>query len=62
MTEPDYPFVVRRLGEEEGGGYPVEFPDLPGCMSDGETTEEAIAHGRVLLVRKERNYRRGSRR
>jgi antitoxin HicB len=27
-----------------GGGYIVEYPDLPGCMSDGETIEEAIAN------------------
>ena len=27
---------------EEGGGYLVTFPGLPGCMSDGETIEDAI--------------------
>ena len=31
--------------KQHGGGYLIEFPDLPGCMSDGETIEEAIAHG-----------------
>jgi len=45
---PDIPyrFAVRPLTEEDGGGgYLIEFPDLPGCMSDGETIEEAIANG-----------------
>jgi antitoxin HicB len=41
----DYPFTVRPLTQDEGGGYLIEFPDLPGCMSDGETVEEAIANG-----------------
>lgn len=41
----DYPFTVRQLAAEEGGGYLIEFPDLPGCISDGETVEEAIANG-----------------
>jgi antitoxin HicB len=45
MSDTDYRFTVRPLSEEEGGGYLVEFPDLPGCMSDGETVEEAIANG-----------------
>ena len=27
----------------------VEYPDIPGCMSDGETVEEAIANGRDAL-------------
>ena len=40
-----YRFNVRPLMEEEGGGYLIEFPDLPGCMSDGETIEEAITNG-----------------
>jgi antitoxin HicB len=39
-----YPFTVRPLSEDDGGGYLVEFPDLPGCMSDGETIEEAIVN------------------
>ena len=42
---PDYPFTIRHLSKEDGGGYLIEFPDLPGCMSDGETIEEAIANG-----------------
>lgn len=39
-----YPFEMRPLSNENGGGYLVTFPDLPGCMSDGETIEEAIAN------------------
>ena len=45
----DYQFTVRPLSKEEGGGYLVEYPDIPGCMSDGETIEEAIANGREAL-------------
>jgi antitoxin HicB len=45
MSDTEYRFTVRPLTDEEGGGYLVEFPDLPGCMSDGETIEEAIANG-----------------
>src|SRR3954464_8371264 len=37
-----YPFTVRPLSEDDGSGYLVEFPDLPGCMADGETIEEAL--------------------
>lgn len=44
-----YQFTVRPLSKEEGGGYLVEYPDIPGCMSDGETIEEAIANGREAL-------------
>lgn len=40
-----YRFTVRPLSDAEGGGYLIEFPDLPGCMSDGETVEEAIENG-----------------
>jgi antitoxin HicB len=44
---PDVPyrFTIRPLSEDEGGGYLIEFPDLSGCMSDGETIDDAIAHG-----------------
>lgn len=44
-----YQFTVRPLSKEEGGGYLVEYSDIPGCMSDGETIEEAIANGREAL-------------
>lgn len=40
-----YPFEIRPLSEEEGGGYLISFPDLPGCISDGETIEAAIKNG-----------------
>ncbi len=45
MSEIEYRFTVRPLAGDEGGGYLIEFPDLPGCMSDGETIEGAIANG-----------------
>jgi antitoxin HicB len=45
-----YQFTVRPLSKEEGDGYLVEYPDIPGCMSDGETIDEAIANGREALL------------
>jgi predicted RNase H-like HicB family nuclease len=30
--------------EEEGGGYSVTVPALPGCFSEGNTFEEAQAN------------------
>ena len=41
----DYTRVLSRLSEEDGGGFLITFPDLPGCMSDGETKEEALENG-----------------
>jgi antitoxin HicB len=29
---------------EEGGGFLATAPDLPGCMSDGATPEEAVSN------------------
>jgi len=29
---------------EDTGGYSVEIPALPGCLSQGETFEEALAN------------------
>ena len=42
----DYPFNLRPLTKAEGGGWLITWPDLPGCMSDGETPEEAIDNGK----------------
>jgi antitoxin HicB len=42
MSNLAYPASIRPLTKLEGGGYFVEFPDLPGCVADGQTIEEAI--------------------
>src|SRR5450432_3513487 len=41
-----YAFTIRPLSAEDGGGYLIEYPDLPGCHSDGETPDEAVMNGR----------------
>lgn len=38
----NYPLQITKVAEDEGGGYLAEIPLLKGCMSDGESTEEAI--------------------
>lgn len=43
MASLEYPVIVSPLLAEDGGGFSVVVPDPPGCMSDGETPEEAIA-------------------
>lgn len=45
----EYPFTIRPLPEADGGGFLIEYPDLPGVMSDGDTPEEAIENGRDAL-------------
>src|SRR3990172_5254072 len=40
MKKIEYPFTIRRLSKSEGGGWLVEFPDLPRCIADGDTIEE----------------------
>ena len=49
MRKLQYPFNISKLPDEEGGGYLIEFPDLPGCISDGDTIDEAIANGKDAL-------------
>jgi len=41
----EYAFRVEPLAAAEGGGYSISFPDLPGCLSDGETIEEVLKNG-----------------
>jgi len=50
-AKPPYPFeayshVISQLPKEDGAGFLITFPDLPGCMSDGETEAEAVANGK----------------
>ncbi len=41
-----YPFTIRPLSADDGGGFLIEYPDLPGCHSDGDTPERALVNGR----------------
>ncbi len=52
---PPWPFeayahIISPLSAEEGGGYLITFPDLPGCVSDGETEAEAVENGRDAFI------------
>ena len=36
------PYEMKIIPENEEGGYVVSFPNLPGCLSAGDTIEEAV--------------------
>jgi predicted RNase H-like HicB family nuclease len=44
MNRLDYSVILEPLPEDEGGGFLAVVPDLPGCMSDGESPAEALAN------------------
>lgn len=33
----DYEVRISALSKDDGGGFVAVVPELPGCMSDGET-------------------------
>jgi predicted RNase H-like HicB family nuclease len=37
------------LEPSEDGGYTVRVPSLPGCISEGDTREEALANIREAI-------------
>ena len=41
-----YPAILRKTPDSDWG---VEFPDVPGCISAGKTTEEALAAAQEAL-------------
>ena len=42
MRQLEYPVLIAPLSAVDGGGFVATVPDLPGCMSDGETPLAAI--------------------
>jgi antitoxin HicB len=50
MSKLEYPVLIEPLASEDGGGFVATVPDLPGCMSDGDTPEEALANVRDAVV------------
>jgi antitoxin HicB len=44
MIRLEYTVVIEPLSDEDGGGFLARVPELQGCMSDGETPQEAISN------------------
>ncbi|MDH5684457.1 MAG: type II toxin-antitoxin system HicB family antitoxin [candidate division WOR-3 bacterium] len=38
------------LEKNEDGGYTVTVPSLPGCITQGDTWEEAVANAQEAIV------------
>lgn len=45
----EYPFEIRPLSAEEGGGFLISYPDFSDCISDGATVDEALVNGKDAL-------------
>ncbi len=43
MKHDEYPVIIEQLPEEDGGGFVAIAPHLPGCVSEGDTPEAALA-------------------
>lgn len=41
---------IYALIHEEDGAFGISFPDFPGCVSGGDSAEEALARGRTTLA------------
>lgn len=48
MTEvPPYEIII--YWSKRDNAFLVEVPELPGCMADGATQEEALANAKVVI-------------
>lgn len=48
-TLDDYmamPYPMELVEDKEEGGFVVSYPDLPGCITCGETIESALANAK----------------
>jgi predicted RNase H-like HicB family nuclease len=45
-----YDFKIMLEPDEESGGYVVSCPSLPGCYSQGDTVDDAIANIREAIL------------
>jgi len=45
----EYPFEIRPLAAEEGGGFLISYPDFAECIADGESIEETLTNGKKAL-------------
>ena len=45
-----YKYELIVYWSEEDASYVAEVPELPGCMADGATYEEAIKNAQVVIT------------
>ena len=52
LTRPvtEMPGYIALVHKDEGTSYGVSFPDVPGCISAGDTFEEAVANAAEALT------------
>lgn len=46
-TNPRYEIIIYWSNEDEA--FIAEVPELPGCMADGETYQEALANAEIVI-------------
>jgi antitoxin HicB len=50
MDATRYKIHVEPLSKADGGGFLATVPELPGCMSDGETPEQAVINVQDAII------------
>jgi len=50
MKRKVYSYQITLIPEDEGGGYTVLVPSLPGCVSYGRTVDEAADNAREAIA------------
>jgi predicted RNase H-like HicB family nuclease len=45
----DWKYEMIIFWSNEDKAYIVEIPELPGCMADGRTYQEAVANAEVII-------------
>jgi predicted RNase H-like HicB family nuclease len=43
-------YTLLLIPDPDAGGYTVEVPALPGCITEGDTLEEAVANAREAIA------------
>lgn len=41
-----WPYRMEIVEDPEEGGFVISYPELPGCLTSGETLEDALRNGR----------------
>jgi predicted RNase H-like HicB family nuclease len=44
-----YKYEIIVFWSDEDGRFVVEVPELPGCMADGETYEQAVQNAQIII-------------